>query len=142
MKDIFKFAANMESMTDEEMNEQQEFVKNYQMPALRPLRYVYEGESEVVTYKTNELIGVCPATGLPDIYDLDIVYVPNEHIIELKSLKFYLVEFKDIPIFHEHLAVRILADFVNAAKPKSAEVHLDVAIRGGISTLVIKKWSE
>ena len=142
MKPEFVFAEKVEDMTDEEVNAQQEFVKNYQMPVLRPLDFVYEGEPEEIMHETEELIAVCPMTGLPDFYALRISYIPNAHIVELKSLKFYFFAYKDMPIFHEHLASKILEDFVNAVKPKSAQVLLDAAARGGIGTQVKRRWEE
>ena len=142
MKPEFVFAEKVEDMTDEEVNAQQEFVKNYQMPVLRPLDFVYEGEPEEIIHETEELIAVCPMTGLPDFYALRIAYIPKSHIIELKSLKFYFFAYKDMPIFHEHLASKILEDFVNAVKPKSTQVLLDAAARGGIGTQVERRWDE
>ena len=142
MKPEFVFAKKVEDMTDEEVNKQQEFVKNYQMPVLRPLDFVYEGEPEEIIHETEELIAVCPMTGLPDFYSLRISYIPNAHIVELKSLKFYFFAYKDMPIFHEHLASKILEDFVNAVKPKSIQVLLDAAARGGIGTKVTRRWGE
>jgi len=140
MEDKFKFTEKIEDMSDGEVNAQQAFVKNYQMPVLRPLDFVYEGEPEEVVYKTAELFGICPMTGLPDLYDLKLTYIPKAHIPELKSFKFYLLEFRNIPIFHENLAARILKDFVESVKPESAKIHLDVAVRGGIGTEVTKVW--
>ena len=142
MKPEFVFAKKVEDMTDKEVNKQQEFIKNYQMPVLRPLDFVYEGEPEEILHETEELIAVCPMTGLPDFYSLHISYIPNAHIVELKSLKFYFFAYKDMPIFHEHLASKILEDFVNAVKPKSAQVLLDAAARGGIGTQVERRWEE
>ena len=140
MKPEFVFAKKVEDMTDEEVNKQQAFVVDYQMPVLRPLEFVYEGEPEQIMHETEELIAVCPMTGLPDFYALNIAYTPKAHIVELKSLKFYFFAYKDMPIFHEHLASKILEDFVDAIKPKSAEIFLNAAARGGIGTKVIKSW--
>jgi len=72
MKPEFVFAEKVEDMTDGEVNAQQEFVKNYQMPVLRSLDFVYEGEPEEIIHETGELIAVCPMTGLPDFYSLRI----------------------------------------------------------------------
>lgn len=142
MEEKFKFAEKVEDMSDDEVNAQQNFVKNYQMPILRPLDFVYEGEPEEIVHETEELIAVCPMTGLPDFYSLRIGYIPKEHIVELKSLKFYFFAYKDMPIFHEHLCSKILEDFVNAVKPKSTKVFLDAAARGGIGTKVARRWDE
>ncbi|MCK5345462.1 MAG: preQ(1) synthase, partial [Candidatus Heimdallarchaeota archaeon] len=111
--------------------------------ALRPLVFLYGEETpEEVMHETDELIAVCPMTGLPDFYSLRISYIPRSFVIELKSLKFYFFAYKDMPIFHEHLASKILEDFVNAVQPKSAQVLLDAAARGGIGTQVERRWEE
>jgi len=110
----------------------------------------YIGTEEVVEYATPELIALCPATGYPDIYEISIRYAPGGKIPELKSLKFYLMSFKDVPISHEHLASKIFDEFVQVVEP--AERHdgmnyrtaclltLKVAIRGGIATTITKGW--
>ena len=79
---------------------------------------------------------VCPRTGLPDFGTINITYVPNKSIVELKSLKLYMVKFRNIGIFHEHVTNRILDDFTKACKPKKIEVTGDFNPRGGIKTVV------
>lgn len=98
----------------------------------------YIGDEEIVEYKTNELIALCPATGYPDIYTLSIKFIPNKLIPELKSFKFYLMQYLDIPISHEHLASKIYDDFNNIIKPKKLYLELQVARRGGIDTYIYK----
>tara|TARA_B100001029_G_C14897819_1_gene359177 strand:- start:13 stop:369 length:357 start_codon:yes stop_codon:yes gene_type:complete len=79
---------------------------------------------------------VCPRTGLPDFGTINITYVPNKSIVELKSLKLYMVKFRNIGIFHEHVTNRILDDFTKACTPKKIEVTGDFNPRGGIKTVV------
>jgi len=79
---------------------------------------------------------VCPRTGLPDFGTINITYVPDKSIVELKSLKLYMVKFRNIGIFHEHVTNRILDDFTKACKPKKIEVTGDFNPRGGIKTVV------
>lgn len=98
----------------------------------------YVGDEEIVEYKTNELIALCPATGYPDIYTLSIKFIPNELIPELKSFKFYLMQYLDIPISHEHLASKIYDDFNSIINPKKLYLELQVARRGGIDTYIYK----
>ena len=57
---------------------------------------------------------VCPKTGLPDFGTIEINYVPNKHIVELKSLKLYIVKFRNLGIFHEHVTNKIMDDFTKA----------------------------
>ena len=79
---------------------------------------------------------VCPRTGLPDFGTIYINYVPNKYIIELKSLKLYIVKYRNIGIFHEDVTNRILDDFKKASSPKKIEVIGDFNPRGGIKTSI------
>ena len=85
---------------------------------------------------------VCPRTGLPDFANIKIQYVPDKHIVELKSLKLYMVKFRNIGIFHEHVTNRILNDFISAANPKKINVVGDFHPRGGIKTSVEANWEK
>ena len=62
--------------------------------------------------------------------------VPGESCIELKSLKYYLLSFRDVGIVQEHAANRILKDLVALCQPRSMKVGLDYRIRGGIHSTV------
>ena len=75
-------------------------------------------------------------TGLPDFGCITITYRPDVNIIELKSLKFYLLQFRNVGIFYEHVVNRILEDLVKVLKPKFMEVTGDFTARGGITTKV------
>tara|TARA_B100000700_G_scaffold267683_1_gene307701 strand:- start:552 stop:908 length:357 start_codon:yes stop_codon:yes gene_type:complete len=85
---------------------------------------------------------VCPRTGLPDFANIKIQYVPDKYIVELKSLKLYMVKFRNIGIFHEHVTNRILNDFISAANPKKVNVVGDFHPRGGIKTSVEVNWEK
>jgi 7-cyano-7-deazaguanine reductase len=93
-----------------------------------------EYEEEMVS---SEFTSLCPLNpGQPDYATLTIKYIPDKHIIELKSLKFYLTSYRTVEIFFEEATNRILDDLVNAVKPKSMEVVADWNVRGGIGTKV------
>jgi 7-cyano-7-deazaguanine reductase len=79
---------------------------------------------------------VCPATGQPDFAKLTIQYIPDQKILESKSLKLYLWSFRDQGAFHEHAANSILDDLVKALKPRWCKVTAEFSIRGGISITV------
>ena len=79
---------------------------------------------------------VCPRTGLPDFATIKINYIPNKHIVELKSLKLYIVKFRNMGIFHESATNKIFNDFQKACKPRQIEVIGEFSARGGISTTV------
>ena len=85
---------------------------------------------------------VCPRTGLPDFATIKIQYVPDKHIVELKSLKLYMVKFRNLGIFHEHVTNRILDDLVRAAKPKKINIVGDFHPRGGVKTSVDANWEK
>ena len=63
-----------------------------------------------------EFTSVCPKTGLPDFGEIRITYVPDARCVELKSLKYYLIEFRNRGIFYEHVTNQILDDLVVAAR--------------------------
>ncbi len=89
-----------------------------------------------VKLETDEFTAVCPMTGQPDFADLHIEYIPNERIVESKSLKLYLWSYRDEGIFHEHVTNQILDDLVAALDPHWCRVIADFKIRGGISITV------
>jgi 7-cyano-7-deazaguanine reductase len=83
-----------------------------------------------------EFTSVCPRTGLPDFGHLTIRYMPKDRCLELKSLKEYLFCYRNLGIFQENIANRVLDDMVKACDPIWAEVKGDFRPRGGISTVV------
>jgi 7-cyano-7-deazaguanine reductase len=83
-----------------------------------------------------EFTCLCPLTGQPDFATIHISYVPDERLVELKSLKLYLWSYRDEGAFHEDVTNRILNDFVAAATPRWVEVLADFNVRGGIKTQV------
>jgi 7-cyano-7-deazaguanine reductase len=89
-----------------------------------------------VKLETDEFTAVCPMTGQPDFADLHIEYIPNEKIVESKSLKLYLWSYRNEGIFHEHVTNVILDDLVEALDPHWCRVTADFKIRGGISITV------
>ena len=89
-----------------------------------------------------EFACVCPRTGQPDYAVIDIHYIPDKYIVELKSLKLYVVEFRNIGIFHEHVTNKIMDDFKKASSPRKIEVWGRFNARGGISTVVESRWPE
>lgn len=88
-----------------------------------------------------EFTSVCPKTGLPDHGTLRLVYTPRERCLELKSLKMYMLAYRNLGIFQENAVNRFLADVVKAADPVQAMVEGDFAARGGISTRVTATYT-
>ena len=83
-----------------------------------------------------EFTCLCPMTGQPDFATITITYVPDRHIVELKSLKLYLWSYRDEGTFHEAVVNRILDDLVGALHPRRMTVVGDFNVRGGIHTTV------
>ena len=87
-----------------------------------------------------EFTSVCPKTGLPDHGTVTLRYVPDKLCLELKSLKMYTLEYRNLGIFQENVVNRMLEDVVRAANPMRAEVEGDFTPRGGISTRITANW--
>ena len=87
-----------------------------------------------------EFTSVCPMTGLPDFGEIRINYVPDEHCIELKSLKYYMIDFRNRGIYYEAVTNAILDDLVAACQPRRMTVVGDFSVRGGIKTVVTASY--
>ncbi len=88
-----------------------------------------------------EFTSVCPKTGLPDFGTIRITYVPGDRCIELKALKYYLIEFRNRGIFYEAVTNQILDDLVDACQPRRMQVVGDFSARGGITTRVTASFT-
>lgn len=94
------------------------------------------GRDYEIEIRCPEFTSVCPKTGLPDFGEIRITYVPGERCIELKSLKYYFIEFRNRGIFYEAVTNEILDDLVAACAPRRMTVVGDFSVRGGIKTIV------
>ena len=104
---------------------------------LDPIEYHYKGRRDIViTISQPEFTSVCPMTGLPDFGTINIRYTPDTLIVELKSLKYYLLQYRNVGMFYEHVSNRILDDLVQVLKPKMMEVTGQFTSRGGLTTTV------
>ncbi len=104
---------------------------------LVPMEYQYQNQRDIdIVIQQPEYTSVCPMTGLPDVGCITITYRPGNKIIELKSLKFYLLQYRNVGIFYEHVVNRVLEDLVAVLEPKYMEVTGDFTARGGITTKV------
>lgn len=96
----------------------------------------YAGREYEVNISCPEFTALCPRTAQPDFASIQIRYVPDQKIVELKSLKLYLFNYRNQGIYHEHVTNQILDDFVAACEPIRCEVVGDFNVRGGIKTVV------
>src|SRR5262245_22046664 len=96
----------------------------------------HPGRDYEVSLEIQEFTCLCPRTGQPDFATIRVTYVPDHHLVELKSLKLYIWSYRDEGAFHEDVTNRILDDFVKVAAPRWIEVIGDFGVRGGIKTAV------
>ena len=89
-----------------------------------------------------EFTSVCPKTGLPDFGKLTLRYTPDKLCLELKSLKMYLLAYRNLGIFYENVVNRFLRDVVAAVHPVSATVIGEFTPRGGLQSKVTATWSQ
>ena len=89
-----------------------------------------------IAIRCPEFTSLCPKTGLPDFGEIRITYTPDRKCVELKSLKYYMIDFRNRGIFYEHVTNQILDDLVAALDPAWLEVEGDFFVRGGIHTVV------
>ena len=88
-----------------------------------------------------EFTSVCPKTGLPDFGKLTLRYVPGERAVELKSLKMYMLAYRNLGIFYENAVNRFLRDIVKACDPVRATLVGDFTPRGGIQSRITASYS-
>jgi len=109
-------------------------------PKIETWRNQYSDKEYVITIDVPEFTCICPKTGLPDFASIKIEYSPGNLCVELKSFKMYTIYFRNIGIFHEHLANKMLEDFVNACKPRWVRIVSEFNPRGGIKTTVVREY--
>src|SRR3990170_2036679 len=93
-----------------------------------------------ITTRFPEFSSVCPKTGLPDFGTITISYRPTRKCIELKSLKMYLLAYRNLGIFYENAVNHILDDIVKATRPRWCVVRGEFTPRGGLTTPVLARW--
>lgn len=89
-----------------------------------------------------EFTSVCPKTGLPDFGEIRITYVPAARCVELKSLKYYMIAFRNRGIYYESVTNEILDDLVAVLEPRQMVVVGDFSVRGGIKTVVTATYKQ
>ena len=95
-----------------------------------------------IVIRCPEFTSVCPKTGMPDFGEIRITYVPDATCVELKSLKYYLNDFRNRGIFYEAVTNQILDDLVAVLSPRRMIVVGDFSARGGITTLVTATYEK
>jgi 7-cyano-7-deazaguanine reductase len=95
-----------------------------------------------VEIENPEFTSLCPKTGLPDYGTIRIRYMPEKLIIELKSLKYYFLQYRNTGIFYENLTKLILKHLVEKVEPLEMIVAAEFTPRGGLSTKVVSTYKK
>jgi 7-cyano-7-deazaguanine reductase len=106
---------------------------------LETFPYEYKGKDIVIAIDTEEFTAVCPWSGLPDFGTIRVEYVPTSDCIELRSFKYYIMQYRNVGIYQEHVANRVLEDLNSCARPKWMKVTVDYRVRGGVHTVVTRQ---
>jgi len=110
--------------------------KEKNLPPIDVWENQYRDNDYVIKIVHPEFTSLCPKTGLPDFGTITIEYIPDKYCLELKSLKYYFLEYRNTGIFMENTVNKILEDVVKAAKPRSCTVTGDFTSRGGIKSII------
>jgi 7-cyano-7-deazaguanine reductase len=105
------------------------------LPAIEVFPNQYPGYT--IRIEIPEYTAVCPKTGLPDFGTIILEYEPVKSVLELKSLKSYILAYRNVGIFYENAVNRMLRDFVAAAKPKWCRVTGQFNTRGGMHSTIV-----
>ncbi len=118
----------------------QENVRNLKTPKIDVWKNQYPDKEYVINLDIPEFTCICPKTGLPDFADIKIEYSPDKYCVELKSFKMYTIFYRDVGIFNEHVANKILDDFLKACNPRWVKIIAGFNPRGGIKTVVSREY--
>jgi len=110
---------------------------NARLPSLETWPNQFPGY--IITTRFPEYSSVCPKTGLPDFGTITIRYMPAKECLELKSLKMYLLAYRDLGIFYENAVNKMLRDIVKSARPKWCMVRGEFTPRGGLTPAVLAR---
>lgn len=125
----------------EEGKPMSEYTKSHAQSGIdTPLPQIERFENQFKNYEITisipEFTSVCPRTGQPDFGTITIRYIPNKWCVELKSLKMYILSYRNLGIFYENAVNRILRDFAKATKPLQAVVVGEFNVRGGMKSTI------
>ncbi len=98
-------------------------------------KFPYEGPKQNVVYTTKEFSAVCPFSGLPDIATVEMEYVPNKSCVELKSLKYYFMSYRDVGIYQEAVTAKLYQDLFKLLEPNFLRIKTYYNTRGGIDAV-------
>lgn len=120
----------------------QDKIKRLKTPVIETWKNQYAARDYVIKIDIPEFTSICPKTGLPDFAAIVVRYIPDEDCLELKSLKYYTLFFRDVGIFNEHVINKMLDDCVKACGPRWMEIVGEFNARGGIKTTVSAEYKK
>ncbi|SRR6056297_3875621 len=103
---------------------------------LEPIPNKYPNRDYEVFISLPEFTAMCPVYGYPDFATINVTYIPDEFIVELKSIKLYINSFRDKGIYHEEAVNKIMDDLIETIDPRWIEVEGDFNRRGNVKTIV------
>ena len=117
-------------------------IRTLAVPVIEVWKNQYPENRYTVHIDIPEFTCICPKTGMPDFATVTIEYIPRLYCVELKSLKEYMMSFRDIGVFHEHFTNKVMDDFVKACRPRWMKITTKFNPRGGITTTVIREYKQ
>jgi 7-cyano-7-deazaguanine reductase len=127
-------------MSDSSYEGLQTHVPDLKTPEIELWDFQFPGSNTAIKISIPEFTCICPKTGLPDFATIEIEYCPQNSCLELKSLKDYVLFFRNVGIFHEHLVNKFLNDLVESCEPKWMTINGIFNARGGIQTTAVAKF--
>ena len=123
-------------------NQHTQYRNTYNPEVLETFVNKFPESDYLVTLDCPEFTTLCPKTGQPDFGHIIIRYIPNERLVESKSLKLYLFSFRENGDFHEDVTNIICRDLVRLMQPRYLEVQGLFNPRGGISILPFANYAD
>ncbi len=114
-------------------NQHTAYATDYDPGILETFQNKHPGNDYFVKFNCPEFTSLCPITGQPDFAEITISYVPDQKMVESKSLKLYLFSFRNHGDFHEDVVNIIMKDLIRLLEPRYIEVLGRFLPRGGIS---------
>ena len=116
--------------------------KEIKLPSIDVWENQYPQNDYTIKIVYPEFTSVCPKTGLPDFGTITIEYIPDKYCLELKSLKYYFLAYRNLGIFMENAVNKILQDIIKFAKPKKCTVIGDFTPRGGLKSIITANYEK
>ena len=119
-----------------------DYPRDYDPTVLESFSNRHPENDYFVKFNCPEFTSLCPITGQPDYANIVISYVPDQRLVESKSLKIYMFSFRNHGDFHEDVVNRIMKDLIALLDPKYIEVWGKFLPRGGLSIDPYCNWGK